>query len=116
MQKKKPAGLYEELVTPRLEATLHELRAAGWKDDLSDVDPAEVSKEREILTTQARTEGKPDKIIEKMVEGRLRNFFAERVLCEQPFVKDEKTTVGKFAKANKITPVRFIHWQLGRSE
>lgn len=81
-----------------------------------DVDPADVSKEREILTTQARTEGKPEKIIEKMVAGRMRNFFAERALCEQPFVKDEKTTVGKFAKANGTTPVRFIHWQLGRSE
>jgi elongation factor Ts len=48
-----------------------------------------------------------------MVDGRMRNFFAERVLVEQPYVKDEKVTVGKFAKANGVTPVRFVHWQLG---
>jgi elongation factor Ts len=81
-----------------------------------DIDPADVSKERDILTTQARAEGKPEKIIEKMVEGRLRSFFAERALCEQPFVKDEKLTVGQFAKTHGVTPVRFVHWQLGRPE
>ena len=80
-----------------------------------DLDPVEIKKEREILTKQARAEGKPEKIIEKMVDGRMRNFFAERVLVEQPYVKDENVTVGKFAKANGVTPVRFLHWQLGRT-
>ena len=62
-----------------------------------DLDPAVVEKEREILTEAARKEGKPDNIIDKMVEGRLRNFYAEHVLAEQPFVKDDKQTVGKYA-------------------
>ena len=43
----------------------------------------------------ARQEGKPEKILDKMVEGRMHNFYAERCLLEQPFVKDDKKTVGK---------------------
>ncbi len=79
-----------------------------------DLDKAEVDKEREILSEAARKEGKPENIIAKMVEGRLRNFFAERVLLEQPFVKDDKQTVGKFAQANGMKIIRYIHWELGK--
>ena len=64
-----------------------------------DLDPAAVAKEREILSEAARKEGKPENIIAKMVEGRLRNFYADKVLLEQPFVKDDKKTVGQFAKS-----------------
>ena len=81
------------------------------KDDL---DPALVAKEREILSEAARKEGKPENIIGKMVEGRLRNFFAEQVLLEQPFVKDPATTVGKYAQQHGMTVVRYIHWELGK--
>lgn len=77
-----------------------------------DLDPAEVAKEREILTEAARKEGKPEKIIGKMVEGRLRNFYAQRCLLEQPFVKDEKRTVGKVAQQAGMEIVRFVHWEL----
>ncbi|HEY2760303.1 MAG TPA: translation elongation factor Ts, partial [Pirellulales bacterium] len=66
--------------------------AAVSKEEL---DPAMVEKEREILSAAARQEGKPENIIGKMVEGRLRNFYSERVLLEQPFVKDDKKTVGQ---------------------
>jgi elongation factor Ts len=79
-----------------------------------DLNPAEVEKEREILSQAARNEGKPENIIAKMVEGRLRNFFAERVLLEQPFVKDDKKTVGKFAQENGMKILRFVHWELGK--
>ncbi len=79
-----------------------------------DLNPAEVDKEREILSQAARSEGKPENIIAKMVEGRLRNFFAERVLLEQPFVKDDKKTVGKFAQENGMKILRFVHWELGK--
>jgi elongation factor Ts len=82
------------------------------KDDL---DPALVKKEREILTEQARKEGKPENIIEKMIEGRMRNFYAEHVLSEQPFIKDDKTTVGKLAEAGGMKLKRFIRWQLGET-
>jgi elongation factor Ts len=79
-----------------------------------DLDPAAVDKERAILTEAARSEGKPENIIAKMIEGRLKNFFAEQVLLEQPFVKDDKQTVGKVADAAKMKVVRFVRWELGK--
>ena len=85
--------------------------AALSKDDL---DPALAEKEREILVEQARQSGKPEQIIEKMVEGRMRNFYAERCLLQQVFVKaeDGKTSVAKTAEAADMKLVRFVHWQL----
>jgi elongation factor Ts len=77
------------------------------------LDPAIVAKEREILAEASRKEGKPENIIEKMVEGRMRNFYAENVLLDQPFVKDDKTTVGKFAQSAGIKLVRYERLQLG---
>ena len=80
-----------------------------------DLDPAVVAKEREILTEAARKEGKPDNIIAKMIEGRLRNFFSQCVLLEQPFVKDDKQTVGQLAKAAGLEVKRVENWKLGGS-
>lgn len=79
-----------------------------------DLDPAAVDKEREILTEAARKEGKPDNIIVKMIEGRLKNFYAEKVLNEQPFIKDDKQTVAQYAKAAGVTVKQFQSWQLGK--
>lgn len=81
------------------------------KDDLPKED---IEREREILTTAAKNEGKPDNIIAKMVEGRLRNFYSERVLLEQPFVKDDSKTVGQIAKDAGMKVKRFVHWELGK--
>lgn len=81
---------------------------------IEELDPAEVDKEREILSAAAKGEGKPDAIIAKMVEGRLRNFYAARVLVEQPFVKDEAQTVGKYAKEAGLKVRRFHRWELGK--
>jgi elongation factor Ts len=81
----------------------------------AELDPALVEKERSILTEQARKEGKPENIIGKMIEGRMRNFYAEHVLAEQPFVKDDKQTVGKVAAAGGMKLVKFIRWQLGET-
>jgi elongation factor Ts len=79
----------------------------------ADLDPAVVAKEREILAEAARKEGKPENIIEKMVEGRLRNFYAESVLTEQNYVRAEgKVTVGEFAKDNGFEIKQFVHWEL----
>jgi elongation factor Ts len=80
-----------------------------------DLDPAAVAKEREILSEAARKEGKPDNIIAKMVEGRLKNFYAEKVLLEQPYVKDDKQTVGQFAKQHGMQVKRFVRWEIGKS-
>jgi elongation factor Ts len=74
----------------------------------------EVERERTILREAALKEGKPENIVEKMVEGRLKSFFAERVLLDQPFVKEPKLSVGKYAQQNKMEIRRYIHWELGR--
>ncbi len=79
-----------------------------------ELDPAAVAKEREILSEAARKEGKPENIIDKMVEGRLKNFYAEQVLLEQPFVKDDKQTVGQYAKEHGMKVKRFVRWELGK--
>lgn len=81
----------------------------------AELDKALVDKERAILTEQAKKEGKPDNIIEKMIEGRMRNFYAENVLSEQPFVKDDKQTVGKVAAAGGMKLLKFTRWQLGET-
>lgn len=79
-----------------------------------EIDPALVEKERTFLKEQALKEGKPANIVDKMVEGRLKQFYAEHALLEQPFVKDDKQTVGAFAKSKGLTVKSFIHWELGR--
>ncbi len=82
---------------------------------VGDLDPEFVAKERATLTEMARQEGKPDPIIEQMVEGRMRNFYAEHVLEEQPFVKDDKQTVGKVAAEGGMKLLKFVRWQLGET-
>ena len=79
-----------------------------------ELDADEVAKERESLRAAALKEGKPENIVDKMVEGRLRNYYAERVLCEQAFVKEDKITVSKFAEQNGMKIKRFVNWELGR--
>ena len=81
---------------------------------VEDLDETEVAKEREILTEAARAEGKPENIIEKMVDGRMKNYYAERCLSEQPFVKDDSKTVGQVAAEAGMKLVSFIHWELGK--
>ena len=79
-----------------------------------EIDPALVAKEREILRAAALQEGKPANIVDKMVEGRLKNFYAEKVLSEQPFVKENTQTVAAFAGGHKMKIKQFVHWVLGK--
>jgi elongation factor Ts len=81
----------------------------------AELDPELVNKERDLQKDRARQEGKPESIIEKMIEGRMKNFYAENVLEEQPYVKDESQTVGSIAKAGGMKLKRFIRWQLGET-
>ncbi len=80
-----------------------------------------VEKEKDIYATQARESGKPDKVIEKIVEGKLNKFFAESCLLEQPFVKNPDITVkdllnDMIAKTGEnIVIRRFVRFQLGES-
>jgi elongation factor Ts len=80
----------------------------------SELDPVVVERERGVLREQALAEGKPANIVDKMVEGRLKNFYAERVLLEQPFVKENSLTVGKYAESKGMKVKRFVHWELGK--
>ena len=63
--------------------------------NVADLDPAEVERERAVLISEAKESGKPDEIIEKMVEGRLRKFYEEVVLTSQVFVIDGETRIEK---------------------
>ncbi len=84
-----------------------------------DVDPELLSREKNILAEQARESGKPEEIIEKMVEGRLRKYFEEICLVDQTFVIDGETKVGKVLEgaANDVgAPVSitgFVRFALG---
>ena len=80
-----------------------------------EIDPAVVAKEREILKEAALAEGKPANIVDKMVEGRLKNFYAEKVLLEQPFVKENSISVGKYAESKGMKVKKFVHWELGKA-
>jgi len=76
--------------------------------------PAElIAGEREIFAAQARESGKPDNIIEKMIEGRIRKFLSEITLLGQNFVKDPDLTVGKLLQQADAAVARFERMELG---
>lgn len=79
------------------------------------VNPEHLQHETEILAAQARNEGKPEKIIEKMVQGRINKFYEEVCLLEQVFVKDGETRVGKMieTKAPGTKIVAFTRYKMG---
>ena len=84
-----------------------------------DVPPEMLEKEREIYRGLAREEGKPEKMLDKIVEGRLKKFYSQVCLLQQPYVRDDKLTiqdvlneaVGKIGE--KIVVRRFARYQLG---
>ena len=80
-----------------------------------DLDPEVVAREKEMLMEQARSEnaGKPDSILEKIISGRMKSFFAESCLLDQPFVKDTAKTVDQVAKEGNLKVLKMIHWVLG---
>jgi elongation factor Ts len=85
----------------------------------SSINQADLEREKAILTEQARDSGKPEEIIGKMVEGRLRKYYSEICLLEQPFVIDPDITVEKAVEAVALkvsTPIKvtdFIRFSLG---
>jgi len=79
----------------------------------ADVPAETLAKEKEILVEQARNEGKPDAIVEKMVVGRLRKYLAEITLVGQPFVKDPDVSVGKLLAGKDAKVVAFARFEVG---
>ena len=80
-----------------------------------------LEKEKEIAKDRARQEGKPDKILDKIVEGRLAKYYEEVCLLEQPFIKDNSMTVQQVISAligklgENITIARFVRMKVGET-
>jgi len=79
----------------------------------AEVPEDELAKEREILAAQALQEGKPEEIVQKMVEGRLRKHLDEVTLTGQPFVKDPDTKVEKLLAAVGASALSFVRYEVG---
>lgn len=80
---------------------------------IADVDANTANHEREIFAEQARASGKPEAIIEKMVEGRMRKFYEEAVLLEQAFVMDPDKKVKDVVAEAGCTLTSFVRYNLG---
>ncbi|MDF1545988.1 MAG: translation elongation factor Ts [bacterium] len=84
-----------------------------------EIDQEFINHEREIYKTQALNEGKPEKIVDKIVDGKIEKLYSEVVLLEQPFVKDNDMTIGEYVKktigaiGENIRVKRFSRFQLG---
>ena len=87
--------------------------------DIASVDASALDREREVLSEQARASGKPEEIVEKMVEGRLRKFYEEVVFSEQTYVIDGETKISKVVEAAAkevgapVTLAGFVRFTLG---
>ena len=84
--------------------------------DRDGVDGEVVEKEKSILRAQALESGKPEKIVENIVQGRINKFYAEHCLLEQPFVKDPDQKVGDIVGALEGASVSgFVRFKLGEN-
>lgn len=85
----------------------------------TEVDPDAIAAERSFAEKQARDEGKPERIIERIVEGKVKAFYSDKVLLNQPFVKDDKRTVADLlnefqrTSGEKIAVGAFVRYQVG---
>ena len=89
--------------------------------NIDDISSSLIEKEKEIYAEQAKNTGKPDNIIDKMIEGRIVKFYKENVLMEQEFVKDPNKTIKDLITENvarfgeNIVIKRFSRFQLGET-
>jgi elongation factor Ts len=85
-----------------------------------DVPAERVQQEREIARAQIANDpknaGKPANILDKIAEGKLKTFFAESVLVDQPFVKDQGKTVGQLLESAGLKVVRFVRYKVGEAQ
>ncbi len=89
--------------------------AASRPNCISDADMPEtlLAKEKEIFIAQAKESGKPDNIIEKMIEGRMKKFLKDNTLLGQAFVKDPDQSVGQLLQASQAEVVSFTRLEVG---
>jgi elongation factor Ts len=113
------AAAPDKLLALGRQLAMHVAAANPQATEIADVDPAAVDRERNILAEQARASGKPEEIIAKMVEGRLRKFYEDVVLFEQTYVIDGESKVRaavQIAAKELGAPVRvagFVRYALG---
>jgi elongation factor Ts len=113
------SGDQDKLTAIGRQVAMHVAAASPLAVREEEVDPAVLARERAVFTEQAKESGKPDAIIAKMVEGRIRKFYEEVVLLAQNFVVDSEKTVGKAvaaAEADVGAPIKvteFIVFRLG---
>jgi elongation factor Ts len=81
--------------------------------EITSVDPSALEREKNILREQSRASGKPDNIIEKMIEGRIRKYYEEVVLLEQVWVHDGESRVKAVVQKAGLTCTGFARFQLG---
>ena len=79
----------------------------------NDVPEDVINHEKDVIKKQAIEEGKPAEIAEKMVNGRINKFYKEVCLLEQPFIKDPDLDVAGYTKANNMTVVKFVRFEVG---
>jgi len=107
------AGEIDALETLGRQIGMHVAAASPEALDTSAVDPAALEREKAVLTEQARASGKPDNIIEKMVEGRIRKYYEEVVLLEQVWVHDGESRVKAVVKKAGAELKGFARFKLG---
>jgi elongation factor Ts len=106
-------GEFATLETLGRQVGMHVAASRPEALDIDAVDPAALERERAVLTEQARASGKPEAIIEKMVEGRIRKYYEEVVLLEQVWVHDGESRVRAVAKKAGVILTGFARFQLG---
>lgn len=101
---------------------LHIAAAAPLYVSIEDVPPEKLEEERKLYKKQALNEGKSENILDRIAEGKIKKYFEENCLLEQPFIKDNDITVGDLVKSNiakigeNIVIRRFERYVLGEEK
>ena len=115
----KSEGAHDKLAALGRDVAMHVAAMNPLAVDASGVDPSVIAREKAIFEEQSKASGKPENVIAKMVEGRLRKFFEESTLLKQPFVKNPDQTIEALLKAAEkdvggaVTVTGFVRFALG---
>jgi len=111
----------EDFINLGKEVAMHIASAAPLAVSADQIPAETIERERRIFTEQVAAEGKPEAIREKIIEGKIRKYLSEVCLLDQPFVKDDKQTVGELVKlmsgktGENIQIRRFVRYALGEA-
>ena len=111
----------EDFINLGKEVAMHIASAAPLAVSADQIPAETIERERRIFTEQVAAEGKPEAIREKIIEGKIKKYLSEVCLLDQPFVKDDKQTVGELVKlmsgktGENIQIRRFVRYALGEA-